>query len=37
LIGGLIAIPAIEQAVLADKGGVPNVHASDNARGHNHP
>jgi hypothetical protein len=33
LIGGLIAIPAIEQAVQADKGGIPNSHASDKARG----
>ncbi|MFL6421505.1 MAG: hypothetical protein ACJ71P_19165 [Nitrososphaeraceae archaeon] len=30
---GLIAIPAIEQAVQADKGGIPNSHASDKARG----
>jgi len=34
LVAGLMAIPALEQSVLADKGGVPNGHASSKARGH---
>jgi len=36
LVAGLIAIPTIEQqhAAHADKGGAPNAHASDKARGH---
>jgi hypothetical protein len=35
LVAGLIAIPTIEQqqAARADKGGVPNSHASRNAQG----
>jgi hypothetical protein len=34
LVAGLVVIPEIEQqAALADKGGVPNVHASDKAFG----
>jgi hypothetical protein len=34
LVAGLIAIPVIEQqqAAHADKGGVPNTHASDRAK-----
>jgi hypothetical protein len=34
LVAGLIAIPVIEQSVQADKGGIPNGHASTKARGH---
>jgi hypothetical protein len=36
LVAGLIAIPTIEQqqTAYADKGGAPNAHASDKARGH---
>jgi hypothetical protein len=33
LVAGLIAIPVLEQSVQADKGGIPNGHASDKARG----
>jgi hypothetical protein len=33
LVAGLVAIPAIEQAVQAEKGGIPNSHASIKARG----
>jgi hypothetical protein len=29
-----VAIPALQQSVQADKGGIPNDHASPNARGH---
>jgi hypothetical protein len=37
LVAGLIAIPVIEQqAAHADKGGVPNTHASSKARGRGH-
>jgi hypothetical protein len=34
LVAGLVIMPEIEQqAALADKGGIPNGHASDKARG----
>ena len=32
LVAGLIAIPVLEQSVQADKGGIPNGHASDTAK-----
>jgi hypothetical protein len=34
LVAGLIAIPVLQQSVQADKGGIPNDHASPKARGH---
>jgi len=34
LVAGLVAIPVLEQSVQADKGGIPNEHASPKARGH---
>jgi len=35
LVAGLVVIPEIgQQSALADKGGAPNEHASDKARGH---
>ena len=34
LVAGLLSIPVLEQSVQADKGGIPNTHASTKARGH---
>jgi hypothetical protein len=34
LVAGLVVIPVLEQSVQADKGGIPNGHASTKARGH---
>lgn len=32
LVAGLVVIPEVQQSALADKGGVPNSHASDTAK-----
>jgi hypothetical protein len=31
-----VSLALLEQSVQADKGGIPNAHASDKARGHEH-
>ncbi len=36
LVAGLIAIPVLEQSVQANKGGIPNEHASPTAFRHAH-
>jgi len=33
LVAGIVAIPVLGQSVQADKGGIPNEHASSKAQG----